>query len=414
LSSVATVVFSEKVTEASAETAANYQLLGTNGALLTNIASITMTDADAAGAGTTVQMTFTTPADMVTGVTIQVIPGLIATPDGRKVAAASTVITDDATAPSATLTALIGTNGGTKNVFKVSFSEPVKGTLTAASFILGAAAQLNISGVEYTLGGAAANPPKAAGLARLPIQPMYDAATITLVDDLGQAQTLAIKAAVVTDPAGNANTAASTVVAADGSKPTLTSATLAVTATATAQVVDGNANMVFEAKIAGVAGNTISVDFTDIPVSATTVTVKGATITVDAQSGAKPSEIKAAIAGNPAANALVAVTYVVDTSNLLEETLNLDGGTSTATVTSTFSEDVSSSVGVITYDGDGGFIAVSAAASTAVAAGNVVVSTHLLTAANQLPELNRAVVEFEAGSVVDNGGNPIAAVTRIL
>jgi len=104
------------------------------------------------------------------------------------------------------------------------------------------------------------------------------------------------------------------------------------------------------------------------------------------------------------------------TSGFVGELGPLTGGASTATVTSTFSEDVKAPVPAsISYDANAAGNApgaVTAATGTAVATGNVVVSTHALTSATELPVLNVANVALTAGAVVDNGGNQIAAVTR--
>ena len=420
-STVATVVFSEKVTKASAETAGNYQLLGANGAVFTNGLAATMTDAGTTTSGTTVALSFTSGAPMVTGVTIQVLSAAISTADGRTVAAASTVITKDATAPTATLTAVIGTapaSSGVANEFKVSFSEPVTSALVAADFTLAGVAMTTITPSDYTLG-------TGAGLATL-----YTGVTITITTPsaMGQAQTLAIKAAAVTDPAGNGNTAASTLVAADAARPTLTSATLAVTNTATAQVVTGVSGLLFQAKTAGVAGNAVAVDFLaeSTGTAATTVSVavvSGVTkITVTPAASATREQVAASIAANAQANALVKSTVLLSgdpgtgTSGFVGELGPLTGGASTATVTSTFSEDVKAPVPAsISYDANAAGNApgaVTAATGTAVATGNVVVSTHALTSATELPVLNVANVALTAGAVVDNGGNQIAAVTR--
>jgi len=419
-STVATVVFSEKVTKASAETAGNYQLLGANGAVFTNGLAATMTDAGTTTSGTTVALSFTSGAPMVTGVTIQVLSAAISTADGRTVAAASTVITKDATAPTATLTAVIGTapaSSGVANEFKVSFSEPVTSALVAADFTLAGVAMTTITPSDYTLGAGA-------GSATL-----YTGVTITITGSvMGQAQTLAIKAAAVTDPAGNGNTAASTLVAADAARPTLTSATLAVTNTATAQVVTGVSGLLFQAKTAGVAGNAVAVDFLaeSTGTAATTVSVavvSGVTkITVTPAASATREQVAASIAANAQANALVKSTVLLSgdpgtgTSGFVGELGPLTGGASTATVTSTFSEDVKAPVPAsISYDANAAGNApgaVTAATGTAVATGNVVVSTHALTSATELPVLNVANVALTAGAVVDNGGNQIAAVTR--
>jgi putative cell wall-binding protein len=397
-STVATVVFSEKV---AATNLADYQLLGTNGVAFPNIASVTLsTD------GLSAQIVFVDGSLMTAGVTIQLITASISTADGRMVDAISTVIAPDATAPSATLTAIIGTNGGDSDTFTVSFSEPVKGLLSDSSFTLAAADQ-DIDPPTYTLGGVVVGAPGPTT--------MYDAATVELHSPatMGSYQTLAIKAAVVTDPALNPNAAASTVVVADASKPTLTSATLAVTGTATAQL--SATEYLFKAKAAGVTGNiTIEVE---VGTAADSVTVDPATstITVTTVAGSPThAAVAALIVADAAANALVSVDVLV-TGNLLGDTTYvLAGGTSTATVTSTLSEDVSvDTFASITYDADaplGGEAVV--AASTAFATGNVVVSNHLLTTSDQLPVLNLANVGFITDAVSDNGGNGIAPVAR--
>ena len=398
-STVATVVFSEKV---AATNSADYQLLGTNGVAFSNIASATLsTD------GLSAQIVFVDGSLMTAGVTIQLITASISTADGRMVDAISTVIAPDATAPSATLTAIIGTNGGDSDTFTVSFSEPVKGLLSDSSFTLAAADQ-DIDAPTYTLGGVVVGAPGPTT--------MYDAATVELHSPatMGSYQTLAIKAAVVTDPALNPNAAASTVVVADASKPTLTSATLAVTGTATAQLSVTD-EFLFKAKAAGVTGNiTIQVIVNDI--GGDNVAVDPATSKITATFAAvNPSHaaVAALIVADAAANALVSVD-VLDSGLLGDRTYVLAGGTSTATVTSTLSEDVSvDTIASITYDADaplGGEAVV--AASTAVATGNVVVSNHLLTTSDQLPVLNLANVGFITDAVSDNGGNGIAPVAR--
>jgi putative cell wall-binding protein len=412
--STATVVFSEKVTEVSAELATSYQILGTNGVAFSNIASISL---DAAG--TSVQITFTDGTQMGAGVTIQVITGTVKSfADVRTVDAVSTVITKDATAPSATLTAVNGTAGGNSDEFKVSFSEPVTGRLFAGNFTLGGATLTDIENgpdPKYTLAGVSVN-----RSTFVPDGP-YDAATINVENpaSLTQSSTLAILGSVVTDVAGNANTAASTTVTADSIAPTLTSATVAVAPTATAERIFPG-EFLYKAKTAGVTGE---IDITLAAAAAAptggTVAVDGTTsaITVTPLTGATSiGHIKALLEGSASANALISIDLLAAGNTLA--TLGggaaaLDGGTSTATVTSRFSENVSVTTGrPIDYSGGGGAFQ---DADTKVATGNVVVSTHVLTTATQLPiaGAGTAHVEFDDGSVVDIGGNPNAAVTRI-
>jgi hypothetical protein len=50
-----------------------------------------------------------------------------------------------------------------------------------------------------------------------------------------------------------------------------------------------------------------------------------------------------------------------------------------------------------------------AAPNAPVTSGSTVVTTHLLTAANQLPVLNTATAGYLAGAAGDVGGNPSAA-----
>ena len=125
------------------------------------------------------------------------------------------------------------------------------------------------------------------------------------------------------------------------------------------------------------------------------------------------TEIKALIVASTSANALVSVTVLDNTPAFVLGTSTLVGGTTKATVTSTFSENVSvGTIGDTMYDGDGPGGAGNSGAITAVATGNVVVSTHPLTGTDQLPQLNVAYVDLLVDAVSDIAGNGIAPVTR--
>ena len=402
----ATVVFSENVSVASVA-AGDFQLLGLNGVAFANIAGVSVVDA-ANGVGKTVVIQFTDGTLNVVGVKLQLIPGTIVTADNRAVIGASATITDDATAPTSTMSAVIGTAGGDSDKFSVSFSEPVTGVLNAADFKINTVA-VTAATFAYTGG--------------LSTSVLYTGATATITTPaaLGEAQVVSLNAGAVNDPAGNLSGAASTSVTTDGVKPTLTSATLAVAATTTAQVVSGGSGLLFQAKTAGVAGNAISVDFEAEAGATTLVTVAAAggvtTITVTPKTAATGAEVAASIRANATANALVEITVLVAGAPgggyIAVAADPLVGGTTKATVTSTFSENVSvTTVNQIVYDPDGANPITGMAAATAVATGNVVVSTHLLTAADLLPVINQVNVQLSVTSVADSAGNPIAVAAR--
>ena len=410
---LAFITFSEPVTAATANVKANYQILAPGGAALATavIDSVVLTVAAGATTGTSAVMTMVTGATMVKGVTIQVLPGVVKTADSRGVSATSAVIADDATKPAATLQAIVGNAAGSNQTFVASFTEPVNGTLVKGDFKVNAVALTVDPTVVYKLNTATTT------------QANYNNVLVTVdaADALGQAETLSIIAGAASDFASNASTAASTVVGADNVAPTFASATLAVTATTTAQVVTGGNNLLIQAKTAGVQGNDVTVVITSVTLGATsTISVTGNAISIAIDDGTvTPTAIKGLIAANAAANALVSVTVLNNTAGLFAVATNtLAGGTSLATVTSTFSETITVATAAdITYDGDavgGGGVAV-VGAGTAKVTGNVVVTKHTLTATNQLPTLNVADVIYAAAAVRDIGQNPLVGpITKVL
>lgn len=417
---LAFITFSEPVTAATANVKTNYQILAPGGAaeLNSEITSVALTVATGATTGTSAVMTLANPATKaVKGATIQVLPNVVKTADGRGVTATSVVIADDATKPAATLQAIVGTASGSTQTFKVSFSEPVVGALANTNFKVNAVPlTAAFGGVVYKLNDVTST------LAN------YNSALVTVdaADAFGQAETLSINAGtsavpVVADFAGNKSTAASTVVAADSVAPTFASATVAVTAATTAQVVTGGGNLLIQAKTAGVQGNDVSVVITSIALGATsTISVTGNAISIAIEDGTvTPTAIKGLIAANAAANALVSVTVLDNTAGLFAVATNtLAGGTSLAVVTSTFSETITVATAAdITYDGDavGGGGAAVAGTNPAKVTGNVVVTKHTLTATNQLPTLNIADVIYAAAAVRDIGQNPLVGpITKVL
>jgi putative cell wall-binding protein len=410
------VIFSEPVPVANVTTA-KFQVLNANASVNTawlgagpTAAAVSASGAVNGAATIFVVSVPTAGTNLLAGNTIQFLGGTVAVADGRTVAGKSLVIPADTVAPVATLSATIGTAGGAANKFQVKVSEPVVTPLAAAGIftvngtaITPASATYTLNGTDVTAGGAFT----VVG---------YDTAVVTTAAALGQAETLALVAGKIKDAAGNGAAAASTTVAADNVAPTVVSATAAITATATAQLVL-QTNLLIQAKTAGVAGNAASVEVTvGAPAGTAVVSVTGSAITIQTEATTTAATVKAALDASTAASALVTSTVLVPTGNFAAAAAaNLAGGTSTLKLTTTYSEAVLTATGSsASYDADGAGAVVAVAGETAapnapVTSGSTVVTTHLLTAANQLPVLNTATAGYLAGAAGDVGGNPSAA-----
>ncbi len=406
------VIFSEPVPVANVTTA-KFQVLNANASVNTAWLGDAAVSASGAvnGAATIFVVTVPTAStNLLAGNTIQFLDGTVAVADGRTVAGKSLVIPADTVAPVATLSATIGTAGGAANKFQVKVSEPVVTNLAAAGIFTVNGTAITPASATYTLNGTNVT----AGLLYTVVG--YDTAVVTTAASLGQAETLALVAGKIKDAAGNGAAAASTTVAADNVAPTVVSATAAITGTAAAQLTVGpTSDLVIQAKALGVAANLITVQ---VVAGATPgVAVTGNAIVLTATTGATTAAGAAAlINGSAAASALVTATSV--TSGAVPwvnaAATNLAGGTSTLKLTTTYSEAVLTAIGdSASYDADGAGAVVAVAGETAapnapVTSGSTVVTTHLLTAANQLPVLNTATAGYLAGAAGDVGGNPSA------
>lgn len=406
------VIFSEPVPVANV-TVAKFQVLNANASInsaWTAGASVSASGAVNSAATIFVVSVPTASTNLLAGNTIQFLGGTVAVADGRTVAGKSLVIPADTVAPVATLSATIGTAGGAANKFQVKVSEPVVTPLAAAGIftvngtaITPASATYTLNGTDVTAGGAFT----VVG---------YDTAVVTTAASLGQAETLALVAGKIKDAAGNSAAAASTTVAADNVAPTVVSATAAITTTATAQLVL-QSNLLVQAKTAGVAGNAVTVTVTAAAAAgAATVSVTSNAITIDTSATTTAATVKAALDASTAASALVTSTVLVPAGTFTAAAAaNLAGGTSTLKLTTTYSEAVLTATGSsASYDADGAGAVVAVAGETVapnapVTSGSTVVTTHLLTAANQLPVLNTAIAIYLAGAAGDVGGNPSAA-----
>ena len=405
------VIFSEPVPVVNVTTA-NFQVLNANAsvnAAWTAGATVTASGAVNNAATIFVVSVPSAAANLLAGNTIQLLGGTVAVADGRTVAGTSLVIPADTVAPVATLSATIGTAGGTATKFQVKLSEPVVTPLAApatgiftvnGTAITPASAVYTLNGTDVTAGGAFT----VVG---------YDTAVVTTAANLGQAETLALVAGKIKDAAGNSAAAASTVVAADNVAPTVVSATAAITATATAQLVL-QSNLLVQAKTAGVAGNAVTVTVTAAAAAgAATVSVTSNAITVDTSATTTAATVKAALDASTAASALVTTTVLAPAGVFVAAgSAALAGGTSTLKLTTTYSEAILTATGSsASYDADGAGAVVAVAGETTapnapVASGSTVVTTHLLTLATQLPVLNTAAAGYLGGAAGDVGGNP--------
>jgi len=410
------VIFSEPVPVANVTTA-NFQVLNANASInaawLGACPGVTCASVTASGAVNSAATIFvvsvpTASTNLLAGNTIQFLGGTVAVADGRTVAGKSLVIPADTVAPVATLSATIGTSGCVNTKFQVKLSEPVVTTLAAAGIFTVNGTAITPASATYTLNGTDVT----VGSAYTVVG--YDTAVVTITSGtLGQAETLARVAGKIKDAAGNSAAAASTTVAADNTKPTVVSASAAITGTTAAQVTINSA-LVVQAKATGVAGNSITVAVAAGASTSVSVTGTAISVTVASLTTTTPSDVVAAIAGSSAASALVNATAVTSTATWTAATSTLAGGTSTLKLTTNYSETIlSSSVtpGDVTYDADGAGVvaavnAVVTGTNAPAVSGSTVVTTHLLTAANQLPVLNTAIAIYLAGAAGDVGGNP--------
>ena len=344
----------------------------------------------------------------------------IATSDGRKVTGASFSVAADTTAPTATLLASVSTGA---SALSISFSEPVKaaadvdtlaelagvfkqGTtaLGTPDSIVAKSGGVVVAGTDYDLNA-------------------FDSLTIlytTTPATFVAGSTISVAADTFTDlaVAANKTAAASTTVASDVTAPTVVGQpTFTVAATTSASlVVEG---LIFTAKSAGYAGNAVTVEVIAATGAAPAVTVAGSAITINGKTGLSTlKEMADAINATPSAAALVTATFAGSASasftNTVAAATNLAGGTSTMTVTTSFSEPVSAVVGDVKYE-DGAVAGGSISAATITITGATVVTTYVLdgSATKVAPTLGTSDIEY-AATITDVALNPMTAVDKLL
>jgi hypothetical protein len=403
-----TVAFSQTVTKTSAELATGYSIFGPG--TPPAITAIAYSSAKN-------NVTLTLNGPLQTTDVVRVNSGIVATSSGLSVAQTDYTVVAETTKPVCTTYASTG-----NNTITITCNENIQ--VADAGTINDLVDTIKVGGTVIAAGGAFAG----------------KVLTVTLA---GGATFTATGAAIVIpkdifeDLAGNNNAALSGITVTDTKKPTVVGLpTYAVAGKVKAQINLGDADgrILFVANTAGSAGNSISVITVDDNRAGATadVTVAGTVITITsdddhsgASNGPTTATIVAAVNAHPGASALV-TAYIsgtttdgtaiwTDDTDLSAGTA-LGGGSSTLTVTTTFSEAVVVDAATdIKYNANGAdgnevnYASVSGSGTTSV------VTTYTLNGTTHQadPAANTSEMLY-AAAIPDLAGNTVTAVTPLL
>jgi hypothetical protein len=399
--SAVVISFSQTVTATSAALSTGYSIMG---ASAPSISSVTYST-------TKNTVTLALGAALETGDIVRVNAGIVSTAAGLTVGLTDTTVGLDSVKPTCTAYAATGTNKIT-----VTCDENIR--VADSGTIADLVDTIKVGGVAIAAGGAFSG----------------KVMTVTLASGnfTATGAAISIPKDIFEDLAGNNNAAMAGTVITDTAKPTVVGLpTYTLTHVGVAQKwlsAGGDATFVVKADAAGITGNLIDVAISDgNNASGCAVTYTASTMAIaitcdldNSASGGQPTVATVVAAINAHATVKTVVTaYTASGSDGNADTaLNstaLAGGTTTLTVTTTFSENVVvGNVNMIEYDvGDNGAGQIDSATSACVA--TACTSTWTLTGATHYtaPAVNVDSIMYGAG-IVDLAGNTLTAVSPFL
>ena len=399
--SAVVISFSQTVTATSAALSTGYSIMG---ASAPSISSITYST-------TKNTVTLALGAALETGDIVRVNAGIVATAAGLTVGLTDTTVGLDSVKPTCTSYAATGTN-----TITVTCDENIR--VADSGTIADLVDTIKVGGVAIAAGGAFSG----------------KVMTVTLASGnfTATGAAISIPKDIFEDLAGNNNAAMAGSVITDTTKPTVVGLpTYTLTHVGVAQKwlsAGGDATFVVKADAAGITGNLIDVAISDGDnASGCAVTYTASTMAIaitcdlnNSASGGQPTvaTVVAAINAHSTVKTVVTAYAASGSDGNADTALNstaLAGGTTTLTVSTTFSENVVvGNVNMIEYDvADNGAGQIDSATSTCVA--TACTSTWTLTGATHYtaPAVNVDSIMYGAG-IVDLAGNTLTAVSPFL
>jgi putative cell wall-binding protein len=407
-----TIAFSQTVTSTSASLATGYSIMGASAPAIDTVTY----------SSTKNTVTLALGAALETGDIVRVNAGIISTAAGLTVSLTDTTVGTDSTVPTCTVYASTGNDDIT-----ITCDELVKQVGTLDTDV----------DTKVTVGGVALGTASATGSGGAALSTASK--TVAIDDDANFTSTgaaIVIQKDLLQDLAGNKVPQLTGTVVTDTTKPTvvgLPTYTLTAKTKASKLLGPADAQVLFVANSAGIGGNTIQISTVDDSRAAATMTVTVTnptastsliTITGDlngsgASAGPTSATTVAAVNAHATAKGLVTAYVAIGDGTTLHDTAYttqaLAGGTTTLTVSTTFSEAVTvGNVNMIEYDvADDGANQEDSATSTCV--GSACTSTWTLTGATNLtaPAVNVDSIMYGAG-ITDLALNTLTAVSPFL
>jgi hypothetical protein len=403
-----TVAFSQTVTKTSAELTTGYSIMGASAPTITAVAY--------SAAKNTVTLTLNNALE--TGDIVRVNGGIVTTASGSlTVSLTDTTVGADSSIPTCSIYAATGTG-----TITVTCSELVVENGTLDTDV----------DTKVTVGGVAvaSTANEAAGGSKV-ITITRDAGTWS-----GTGAAIVIQKDLFKDLGGNKVGQLTGTTVTDTTKPTvvgLPTYTIAGKGIASKALGDVNALVLFVAKTAGMAGNSITVASADDSRATATVDVTcvGTAITVTGDidgsnagsAGPTTATVIAGIAATPCSSALV-IGYIAGSTTAGTASLAdgaaitataLAGGTSTATVTTNFSEPVTvDATTEIILDTDGDDADEVQYASVSGSGTSTVVTTYTLDGGtNSKITANTTEIQYTT-AITDRAGNAMTKATPLL
>ncbi|MDG2284377.1 MAG: hypothetical protein P8N43_02455, partial [Alphaproteobacteria bacterium] len=402
-----TIAFSQTVTKTSAELSTAYQIMGAS--------APTITSRTYSAAKNTV--TLALGAALETGDIVRVNAGIVTTSTGSlTIGLTDVTVGADTSLPTCTVYAATGT---AKIIVTCSELVVQNGTLDTD-----VDTKVTVGGVAL---GTASADEQAAG-----------SKVITITDDANFTATgasIVIAKDLLKDLGGNKVGQLTGTTVTDTTKPTvvgLPTYTIAGKGIASKALGDADARVLFVAKTAGMAGNSITVASADDDRAAATVDVTcvGTAITVtgdinadQASAGPTTATVIAGIAATPCSSALV-IGYIAGSTTAGTASwadgaaitaTALAGGTSTATVTTNFSEPVTvDATTEMILDTDGDDADEVQYASVSGSGTSTVVTTYTLDGGtNSKITANTTEIQYTT-AITDRAGNAMVKATPLL